>query len=285
MPALLDLQRRFRAALLGGAEAAPPPEVLGGRVDAAARLAIYRGNVIGNLTGALRLTYPAIERLVGAAFFTGACASFVVASPPDSADLYEYGAGFAAFLEAFAPARTLPYLADVARLEYAVTRALHAPLVPPMDAAALASVPAAAEDGLRFLPHPALSLLDLAHPAAAIWEAVLTEAPEARAARLSAIDLDAGGAHLAVLRGAEGPEFLALSPAAFALAGALAGGVALGAALDRVPATEAASCLGVLLTQGFFAGWRVSGDRSPDGPIAHGPGGHGPGGHGPGGQA
>ncbi len=263
MSALLDLQRRFRAALLGGAEAAPPPEVLGGFVDAAARLAIYRGNVIGTLTGALRLTYPAIERLVGAEFFDAACASFVVASPPDSPDLYEYGAGFAAFLEGLAPARALPYLADVARLEWAVTRALHAPLVPPMEAAVLASVPAA--DGLRFLPHPSLSLLDLAHPAPEIWEAVLTEAPEARADRLGAIDLDAGGARLAVLRGAEGPEFLALSPEAFALAGALADGVALGDALDRVAAAEAVSSLGLLLSQGFFAGWHGPGGREPGG--------------------
>ncbi len=259
MSTLLDLQRRFRAALLGGADAAPPPEVLGGLVDAAARLAIYRGNVIGNLTGALRLTYPAIERLVGAAFFAAACARFAVATPPDSADLYEYGAGFAAFLEDFEPARTLPYLADVARLEFAVTRALHAPLVPALDAAALAAVPAAAEDGLRFLPHPSLSLLDLAHPAPAIWEAVLTEEPDLRAARLGAIDLDAGGAQLAVLRGAKGPALLALSPAAFALAGALAGGTPLGEALDRVAAAEAASCLGLLLTQGLFAGCRAPG--------------------------
>ena len=273
MSALLDLQRRFRAALLGGAEVAPPPEVLGGLVDAAARLAIYRGNVIGNLTGALRLTYPAIERLVGAAFFAAACARFAVATPPDSADLYEYGAGFAAFLEDFEPARTLPYLGDVARLECAVTRALHAPLVPAMDAAAVAAVPAAAEDGVRFLLHPSLSLLDLAHPAPAIWEAVLTEEPDLRAARLGAIDLDAGGAQLAVLRGAEGPELLALSPAAFALAGALADGAALGEALECVPAAEAASCLGLLLTQGFFAGCRAPGGLSPDAPVARGTGG------------
>ena len=267
MSALLDLQRRFRTALLDGDSAgdgaAPPPEVLGGRVDAAARLAIYRNNVIGTLTGALRLTYPAIERLVGAAFFAAACARFAAAAPPDSADLYEYGAGFAAFLDGFEPARTLPYLADVARLEFAVTRALHAPLVPALDAGALAAVPAEAEDGLRFLPHPALSLLDLAHPAPAIWEAVLTEEPELRAARLGAIDLDAGGAQLAVLHGAEGPALLTLSPAAFALARALADGAALGAALaeglDPVAAAEAASCLGVLLTQGIFVGWCVPG--------------------------
>jgi len=45
-----------------------------------------------------------------------------------AAALAEYGDGFADFLAGFAPAQSLPYLADVARLEWAINAAYHAPI-------------------------------------------------------------------------------------------------------------------------------------------------------------
>jgi len=260
MSALLDLQRRFGAALLG-VDAAPPPEILGGLVAPAARIGIYRNNVIGNLTGVLRLSYPAIERLVGADFFTAAAGRFIVTAPPTGADLYEYGAGFADFLAVFEPARGLAYLADVARLEWAVNRALHGQAAPPLTAAALRDVPEEQWAHVRFLAHPSLSLLAPAHPARAIWEAVLTEDPDVRATRLAAIDLAAPGEHLAVLGGNDAPEVMRLSPAAFRLARALSDGQPLAEALDPAAPEDAASLLGLLLTQGFFSDARVPVDQ------------------------
>lgn len=254
MNSLLRLQRQFRTALLGDADAPPLPEILGGAVDPAARLDIYRNNVIGNLTGALRLTYPAIERLVGAEFFAAACARYIAATPPGSADLYEYGADFSDFLAGFEPARELAYLPDVARLEWAVNQALHASRAPAIDAAALADLPAEAQADLRFTAHPTLSLLTLTHPAGAIWEAVLTADPDERDAALAAVDPAAGGETLAVLRAADALELVRLSPEAFALARALVDGQPLADALDLVAPDVAVALFGGLLTQGFFSG-------------------------------
>lgn len=263
MPALLDVQRRFGAALLGGADAPPPIEIRGGAVGAAARIGIYRNNVIGNLTGALRLNFPAVERLVGTAFFAAACARFIAASPPAGADLYEYGDSFPAFLARFEPAQGLAYLSDVARLEWAVTRALHAPFAPAIDMTALSTIPLDALAELRFTAHPSLSLLALAHPARAIWEAVLTEDPDARAAALGAIDPDAGGETLAVHQGADGLDVTVLAEDGFALAQALTAGGALGEALERTAPEQAASLLGVFLAQGYLGGVRVPSATTP----------------------
>lgn len=256
MSALLDLQRRFGAALLE-VDAAPPPEILGGSVAPAARISIYRNNVIGNLTGVLRLSYPAIERLVGADFFAAASGRFIVAAPPTGADLYEYGAGFADFLTEFGPARGLAYLPDVARLEWAVNRALHGQATPPLTTEALHAVPEDQWAHVRFVAHPSLSLLAPTHPARAIWEAVLTEDPDVRATRLATIDLAAPGEHLAVLGGNDTPEVMRLSPAAFDLARALSHGQPLAEALDSGAPEDAAPLLGSLLTQGFFGDVRV----------------------------
>jgi hypothetical protein len=101
---------------------------------------------------------------------------------PTSACLNDYGQQFAAFLAQFPQAAHLSYLADVARLEWAVNRALHAPDVRGaaglsywlrLDAAAMASALCAA---------PGVSVLRLDTPADAIWRAVLDQDQAAMAA-------------------------------------------------------------------------------------------------------
>ena len=257
---LLDLQRSLRDALLTKTSAAPAT-VLSGPLAAAARVAIYRNNVVCNLTGALRLTFPAVERLVGTEFFDAAAGCFVLKTPPASADLYEYGGAFPAFLAAFEPAQGLAYLADVARLEWAVNFALHATVAPILAADGLIGVPEQNQPGLRFVAHPSLSLLTLAHSAKAIWEAVMTEDEQARALRLADVDFAAGIDNLAVLQGIDGLAVVNLAPAAHELAVALIGGQCIADALDLVPPEDAAPLLGGLIAHGFFSGY-VAGDPS-----------------------
>src|SRR5580658_4464424 len=108
VPALLELQRSMRAQLL--ALQAPPDELLG----------IYHNTVHSALVNALRLSFPVVQRIVGEEFFEGAAREFIAAHAPDSAYLNDYGLRYPAFLAQFPPAMTLPYLADVADLEWAV---------------------------------------------------------------------------------------------------------------------------------------------------------------------
>jgi len=228
-------------------------EILGRHMGASARLAIYRNNVVLNLTGALRLTFPAINRLVGAAFFDQAAGHFILASPPWSADLYEFGEGFAAFLDRYGPAQGFRYLGDVARLEWAVSRALHAADAAWLDGADLA---ACADPDIRFLPHPSLSLLQLDHPAAAIWSAVLEEDSKKREQSLRQIDLQAGAETLAIVRGPNGLAVTRLSPSSFTLAHALAGGTGLSSALQNIVPEEAPGILAAFVSHGFFTRFR-----------------------------
>lgn len=266
MPSLLDLQRGFRTAVLADT-AVPPSVITGGPVSATARLSVYRNNVIGNLTRALRLSFPAVERLVGEDFFATAAQRFIAAAPPQAADLNQYGDGFADFLASFEPAQSVPYLPDVARLEWAVSRAVHARPAPPLAPEALSAVPPAREVDLCFTPHPTLSLLALDHPAHAIWQAVLTEDTDERGARLAAIDLSGGGEMLAVLRRDGAIQVGPLSGLAFDLAQALIDGRPLGDVLGRITAQDAAPLLADFLTGGFFAGFSL---RADDRPITEG---------------
>lgn len=255
MPRLLETQQAMRRALLEGGP--PPAGIIAGACGEEARIAIYRNNLRGNLTGALKLSYPAVRRLVGEDFFAGLAVRFIAAEPPRNPDLYAYGAGLPAFIERAEAARDLPYLADVARLEWAVNQALHAPFSAPLDPARLAEIPAEAQGAIRFHANPALSSVVMRYPAEAIWRAVLTEDAPARAAALGAVDLGAGGARLAVSRGADGLRLLPLLPAQHDLLAALMAGEPLSDALERAPEAEAAAWLGGFLAEGFFTGYAV----------------------------
>jgi hypothetical protein len=80
-----------------------------------------------------------------------------------------YGDGFADFIAAFPPAAELPYLADVARIEAARTRAYHAADAAPVAAEAFAALTPEALAGARLILHPSVAIVRSPHPAVTIW--------------------------------------------------------------------------------------------------------------------
>jgi len=137
-----------------------------------AGMAIYRGNALAVHRDALAASHPVVRRLVGDAFFAEAAARFARACPSTSGDLHAYGGpAFATFLAGYAPGSELPFLPDVARPEWAVHECEHAADGKPLDHAALGALPGEALPGLRLRLHPAVRLVESAHPILAIWEA------------------------------------------------------------------------------------------------------------------
>src|ERR1700693_4340650 len=122
MPSLRERQRQFCAAVLATAGTSPT-FVLEGPASGAERIAIYRRTMFTNYRNALGATYPVVQKLVGTFFFEAAVAEFVRACPSRSGDLNAYGDTFGVFLAGFPPAADLPYLGDVARLEWAIDEA------------------------------------------------------------------------------------------------------------------------------------------------------------------
>jgi hypothetical protein len=148
----------------------PPAETMGReRGPDARRFAVYRNNIAMSLIAAMEARYLVVRRLVGNEFFRAMARAFVAGAKPRSAVILHYGADFPAFVANFEPARDLPYLADVARLESAWVEAYHAAEAEPLTVAALAAIDPAKAGDLRFAFHPAARLLRSDHPAASIW--------------------------------------------------------------------------------------------------------------------
>jgi putative DNA-binding protein len=252
MPALRDLQRGFAAHLLSEADDAVCAHIVDDGFGAAERSRIYRNTCRSTLVAALRLTYPAVDRLVGREFFDAAAQAFAVAHLPASAYLNDYGGGFADFLAAFEPAAALFYLPDVARFEWALSVAANAPDAPALDARALDAVDRAQHASLRFEPHPSLRLLLLAFPADRIADAVVA----GDAAAMALIDFSGGPVSLAVHRGPGGLEVERLGPRAYAFVCRLCAGEPLGALVESAPA-EAPALLAAQLAKGRLTSFRV----------------------------
>jgi len=118
-------QQEFIATILNPER--PVPE---GLLDPSGRLAgkrfdVYRNNVASGLTDVLISAFPAILSLVGENFFKAMAGVYLRQYQPNTPIMMLYGAQMAAFLQDFAPAASLPYLPDIARLEQAMRESYH----------------------------------------------------------------------------------------------------------------------------------------------------------------
>lgn len=168
-----SLASTFSAALLDPRLPCPPGLRAWNGSDVARRFAVHRNNVVVSLVDALADAFPVVQALVGDAFFRAMAGVFVRQHPPRSPVLAHYGAALPEFLEGFGPARGVPYLPDVARLERARVEACHAADAPAWSAAAAQQALGSARDlgELRLLPHPSLRLVDSPQPVISIWAA------------------------------------------------------------------------------------------------------------------
>jgi len=155
---------------------------------------VYRNNVNSSLVNALGEAFPVVQRLVGEEFFRAMAADFVRIELPSSPLLLEYGARFATFIDAFEPVAGLPYLGDVARLEWARQQAYHAAEAEPLDPQRLADVERSQLGGLRLETHPSLRVCESRWPVLDIW------VTNARDAGVRTIDLDTGGQQVLIVR-------------------------------------------------------------------------------------
>ncbi len=253
-PSLLELQRAVLRSVVAHDDAEAGTHVVGDGIEPAARLGIYRNTFASVLTNALRLSYPAVHRLVAAECFEGAARVFMDERPPQCANLDDYGADFPEFLARFPPVAALAYLPGVARLEWSVNRALHAQDAEPLNIARLAALTEEEQARVRFAPHPGLGLVHADHPADAIWRAVLDQDDAA----LASIDLASGPVWLLVHRAETGVEVSRFSEGAWYFTAALIAGHPLHRALEEARGTDAQALLAEHLSAGRFAGFSLA---------------------------
>lgn len=243
MSSLRELQQAFADGLLATDGRAPACALAG---DGAARFAIYRRAMFANYHNALAATYPAVQRLLGASRFRAATGAYVRAHPSRGGDLNVYGDTFGDFLDEGAAELGLPYLPDVARLEWAIdeaSRATDFDRAPEALLAALSGVPASRLPSVRLRLAPSCRLLESIYPVLRIWRDDDAEpAPDASARAANSAD------RLLVRRDGSGAVIVErLGPGEFAWLATLHAGRTLAAAIDAAQLSDPGFELGAAL--------------------------------------
>lgn len=206
LPSLRDTQAAFAAHLAGhhrpdliAAIAGEPRTVVG-------RLQLHRHHVVRSIGAALAATFPSVAALVGPDFFDLLARDFMTGTALADPVLSRYGEHFPQFVAAQQDMHGLPYLADVARLDWALNVAFHAPLEPRLSAADLAGWPQDSLPSLSVRLPAGSSLIESDYPLDLIWQA---SQPDMSAGE---VDLAAGPVCLVVFRRTEDAAFAVLTP-------------------------------------------------------------------------
>ena len=195
MKSLAELQQTFCDALRSPEP--PPPELLDEILDdglALQRFNVYRNNFVVLNGDALGDMYPVVKRLVGEAAFRMLASAYVRRYPPMERTLLLYGEDFPGFLSAIPELSALPYLPDVARLEYAWTAAYHAEEADKLRESEVAAIDPEEFSRVGLVPHPSMHCLRSDYPLYRIWAANQSDDSAEQ------ISLDEGASNIIVIR-------------------------------------------------------------------------------------
>lgn len=173
-PSLVELQRWMKARVLEQAASHTPTAapVLNRQRSAPglARLAIYAGGYRTRIREALAEVYEAVQHIVGARAFTELAAGYAQQYPSHDYNLSFVGRHLPQFLKTHPRTQRLPFLPDVARLEWAVCEAFHAFDQPPIDTTALSSLSLDAWARARLAFQPSVHLVASPWPIRDLWQ-------------------------------------------------------------------------------------------------------------------
>lgn len=245
----MSLQRDL-AWLVGSITAPRPPRSTRLRdiaISAETGLGIYRHAYRARLIECLADDFPALRAMLGTVAFDLLADAVITAHPPRDSTLNRYGRQLINHLRAHHEATSVGRVAlDLARLEWALVEAIHAPLAPALASDALAGLPPSAWARLRLVAVPSLRVITSRWPIDLLYRQHLRgETPVAH---------DPDAECILVLRQPDGLHRLALVPERGRLVAALARGLALGEALvrTRLDAGGVRDALAAAVAAGIF---------------------------------
>lgn len=227
MKALHKLQQAFAVDLWSDDLQHLKGLILDDQISAERRFNIYRNNFQSSLNDALAAIYPVVEQLVGNEFFGFMIDRYIRAYPSRSGNLHNLGSAMANFVGSFQPASKLPYLTDVARLEWAYHAVFHAPAARPFDPEMLERMSTDKYPELCFSLGPACRLVCSPFPIFRIWQV-----NQENYLGDKSVDLNKGAESTLVVRPGLEVELWHLNPAESAFVKSLESGKNLGASVE-----------------------------------------------------
>ncbi len=195
MHALHKLQQSFAADIWDEGLNQLDGVILDGRLPAKRLLQVYRNNFWISAEDALTGIYAVVKRLLGDQFFTYLVDHFLRSYPLRYGNMQQIGSDLAVFLCDFSPAENLPYLPDIARLEWIHHQLFHAADAKPFNTQVLTGLAPEKISKLRFEMSPTSRLVHSPFPIFRIWR---VNQPDYEGDQ--SVDLDIGGESVLITR-------------------------------------------------------------------------------------
>jgi len=167
----LERQQRLLAAVLWRDPAHVPAGMLRPMAHEVPRgLQAYEANAGASAERALAGGFPTVQALVGEESFAELARALWQAHPPRRGDLACFGESLPGFIAASEQLADVPYLADVARLEWCLAQAERS-LDVAVDTDTLSLLSRHDPEQLLLELAPGVSLVDSPHPVVSVWRA------------------------------------------------------------------------------------------------------------------
>jgi Putative DNA-binding domain len=230
MTTLAAQQQALLDALFASPGAHPMPEAL--PFQGVRGLVAYRSNARAQACRCLGTTYPVLAHLLGDDNLAGLAGVFWLAHPPQTGDLAQWGGALAGFLSELPQLADEPWLADVARVEWALHQAGSAAdrTFEPQSFALLTAHP---PDRLRVVVASGLQLVRSRFPIVDLLGADAGQAPTP--GETDALPGDGGAQTAVVWRQGMRPRVARCDTAASHFLQATLDSGSLATALDRAP--------------------------------------------------
>lgn len=247
-PSLQELQRWMKGRVQPGHAAEPGETPLNpqGGASGEERMAVYAEGYIVRIREALEEVYEAVRQVLGRETFADLARDYARRHPSRDYNLSRTGRHLPAFLAEHPLARELPFLPDLAALEWAVSESFHAFDQPLVSAAEFSSIPAERLGNARLLFQPSVHLAASEWPVLDIWKQRKRPRGEV------SVDLAGRPQHVLVFRQGVHVRCEPLEPAQHDLLAGLLAGRTLGEACGELAARAGSAELPL---SDWFAGW------------------------------
>ena len=170
---LREFQRQMKARISARRHPELPPPLLAPQrgTPGVERLAVYAEGYVVRMREALSEVYEAIAHLLDAAAFQRLAFDYARAHPSREYNLSFAGRHLPDFLPRWPTTADLPFLPDLARLEWAVCDAFHAFEQPPLEAARLSSLTLEEWASVQLRFQPSVRVVSSAWPILDLWQA------------------------------------------------------------------------------------------------------------------
>lgn len=166
MNALRDIQAAFLHDIYTGERTSLA--FIDTNIATSARLNIYRNNTVLGLTDILADVFPVLKKVVGDEFFKTITRHYIKHHPQPSGNRHSFGANLSGFLTGFKPTEALPYISDLAALEWTYFQASIADNAEELDFEALTTA-MSADPAFVLAIHPSVCVLEQTFNALDIW--------------------------------------------------------------------------------------------------------------------